>query len=205
MAYGSPYNAVGGNMVPLYGSQGHPIFITGGSLTKSAMKIDEITGPGDEGSVKWCEGNYRYDFTLRGYHAAGIEASSVAYTHSTKTLVKAGAFASVTVGDQLYVSGGTNATPGLYEIATNADDDTVTLVTAPGTGDQTDFVLDGGPTLDDVVRGTVTIQLGNGQQATGTGIMEAVSGSAMWVGGGGIIPVQLRGRFNGTPTFSRPS
>lgn len=191
-------------MVPLYGSNGHPVKITGGRVVKQVLRMDNTTGPGDDGAVAFCYGNYAYYFNLTGHHTAGIEAADVDYTHSSKTLSKTGAFANVTVGDQLYISGGTNATVGLYTIATNADDDTVTLVTAPGTGDQSDFVLDGGPTLDDVVQGTVTIQLGTGQQITGTGVMEAVTAEAEW-GTGGVIPVQLRGRFTGAVTWSRPS
>jgi hypothetical protein len=203
MAFGSPYKAVGGTVVPLYGTNGHPIFITGGTVTKTPLVTDNITGPGDNGASKFCNGNYRYDFALRGYHAAGVEATGVSYTHSSTTLSKTGAFASVNVGDQLYISSGTNATPGLYTIATNADDDTVTLSTAPGTGDQTDFVLDGGPTLDDVVEATTTIQIGNGQQITGTGLMQVVQARADW-SGGGIMPVQLRGVYTGAVTWSRP-
>ena len=205
MAYASPYKVVGGTVIPMQGSQGHPIFITGGSVRKVPVRTDPITGPGDNGAVKFCNGNYATYFNLTGYHAAGIEATGVAYTHSSKTLVSAGAFASVTVGDRLYVSGGTNAVVGLHEIATNADDDTVTLVTAAGTGNQADFVLDGGPTLDDITEGTTTIQLGTGQQVTGMGLMQAISVGQIEWHGGGIIPVQLRGVYTGGVTWSRPS
>lgn len=204
MPYGSPYKVVGGTVTVVQGSQGHPIFITSGSVRKAAMRIDEITGPGDEGVPKFCAGNYAHFFRVRGHHASGVEATGVTYTHATKTLSSSGSFASVTVGDRLYISGGTNATAGLYVIATKADDDTVTLTTAPGVDNQTDFAISGGPTLGDIVEGPTTLQLGNGQQVTGSGLMEALSASAQWTGGGGIMPVELRGRFTGAVTWSRP-
>ncbi len=64
------------------------------------------------------------------------------YTHATKTIVKTGAFANAVTGYRIDITGGTNITPGLYKIATNADANTITLVNAPGVDDQTDISID---------------------------------------------------------------
>lgn len=61
----------------------------------------------------------------------GATFADGAYTDSTKTLVKAGAFAASKVNHWLYLSG-TNITTGYYKIATVTDANTVILATDAG-------------------------------------------------------------------------
>ena len=55
-------------------------------------------------------------------------------TTSGTTLTKTAAFANYTwyEGDEIYLTGGTGVTPGLYEIASRTDDDNVELTESPG-------------------------------------------------------------------------
>lgn len=166
---GAPYRVVDGTLFLPFGNNGMVARITRGTATKSASKVMDTSGPSTTGNMTFLPGNYTYRATVRGTLTEGKEESTgVTYTHATKTLSKTGAFADVVVGESVYVASGTNATAGWYEIDTNADDDTVTLVTAPGTGDQTDFVVYGITTLSTIDTGTATIQMGNGETWSGT-------------------------------------
>lgn len=79
--------------------------------------------------------NYYVNFAT-GNDYKGASFTDGAYTQSTKTLVKAGAFAASQVNHWLKLSG-TNITTGYYKIATVTDADTVILATDAGTGDST--------------------------------------------------------------------
>jgi hypothetical protein len=69
------------------------------------------------------------DDTNTGRDNTGLALATATWTEATFTLTQAGAFASYTFtqGDLLYVSAGTGATVGLYEIASRVDDDSITL------------------------------------------------------------------------------
>ncbi len=70
-----------------------------------------------------------------------MSLSGVTYNHAGKTLTKTGAFASYSHedGDEIYVLSGTGAVPGWYAIASKDSADQITLTTAPGVSNQTDF------------------------------------------------------------------
>lgn len=67
--------------------------------------------------------------------------TSVTWTASTKRVTKTGAFASYTFvdGDEMRITGGTDATTGRYKIIQKANDNSVVLATQPGSTDQTDY------------------------------------------------------------------
>lgn len=71
MAQGDRFRAVGGTVtLPL-----SVIKVNGGRLSKRALIVQNITGPGDEGNVVFDEGNYVYEFSLRGVYVEGVQAS----------------------------------------------------------------------------------------------------------------------------------
>lgn len=166
---GAPYSVVDGTLFLPFGNNGMVARISRGTARKSASNVRDVSGPATTGNMVFSLGNYRYDATVRGTLTEGKkEYAGVTYTHATKTLSKTGAFADVAVGESVYVDSGTNVTQGWYEIATNADDDTVTLVTAPGAANASDFVIYGITTLTSIDTGTATLQMGNGETWSGT-------------------------------------
>lgn len=81
-----------------------------------------------------------------GMARINLDITGGSWTTATKTLTKAGAFASFTLesDDQIYVTGGTNVTAGWYTIATRVDDDSITLEDEITTGstNETDVTTD---------------------------------------------------------------
>jgi hypothetical protein len=69
------------------------------------------------------------DDTNDGLDNVGLALATATWTEATFTLTQVGAFAAYTFtqGDLLYVSAGTGATVGLYEIASRVDNDSITL------------------------------------------------------------------------------
>lgn len=67
------------------------------------------------------------------------------FTTATKTLTKAGAFASYThqVGDKINVTGGTGVTPGYYAVASKTDSDSIVLADDIGGTNPADVATDG--------------------------------------------------------------
>lgn len=86
------------------------------------------------------------DDTNDGRDAFGFALTDGAWTASTLTLTKTGAFASYTYrdNDRIYVSGGTGVTAGLYDIASKVSDDEITLATSIGP-DAADVTTSDGP------------------------------------------------------------
>ncbi len=76
-----------------------------------------------------------------------VTLTGVSYTHSTFTITKTGAFATYTWRrkDRVYITGGTDVTPGYYEVASKVSNDAIRLFAAPaGTnGNETDWTLGG--------------------------------------------------------------
>jgi hypothetical protein len=202
---GSVYKAkpvTGGTIITPLADDNRVFKVTGGQFSRRPITIDNITGPSDSGNYTGCEGNYIYRAVVRGVYVEGIaDLTGVTYTHSSKTLSKTDGFPTTVYspGHYIYVSGGTDATAGWYEIATNADDDTVTLVTAPGTGDQTDFTVNSANKLDGYSRGPVQLYVGNGESWTGTAIIEDLTANSDYTGGASI-PAVLALRFTGAVT-----
>lgn len=71
-----------------------------------------------------------------------VSQTAVAYTASTRTLTKAGAFTEVGVGYRINITSGTGITPGKYWIASKTSDDAVVLAKSPGASDAADVVID---------------------------------------------------------------
>lgn len=83
-----------------------------------------------------------------GLDPIGFGLATATYNDTTKTLTQSGAFSSYTfsTGDLIYISGGTNATVGLYTIASKVDNDSITLTTSAGSTDATgDWTSSNGP------------------------------------------------------------
>lgn len=173
---GAPFRVAGGTLITPYGHSGNVIRVLRGRASKTPKGTIDTSGPSDGGDPTFSNGNYVYRASFMGqYTEAATAVTGVAYTHATKTLSKTGAFSDVAVGETIYVSGGTGATVGWYEIATNADDDTVTLVTAPGSGDQSDFAINGVTTLAGTDTGPCTLQIGSGETWDGTVLITAIN------------------------------
>lgn len=176
---GAPYRVVGGTLLTPFGSNGNVIRVLRGRASKTPVSTADTSGPSTGGNPTFSNGNYVYRASLMGqYTEAPTAITGVSYTHATKTLSKTGAFASVAVGESIYVSGGTGATAGFYVIATNADANTITLETAPGTGDQSDFAINGITTLAGVDSGPCVIQIGSGEKWSGTVLVTGVTPTA---------------------------
>ncbi|MEM6260214.1 MAG: hypothetical protein AAGI37_18210 [Planctomycetota bacterium] len=207
MAAGNPYKAQpvsGGTIVTPLGQDTRVFKVTGGQARRRLITKSNITGPSDGGSTTFCEGNYVYVARLRGVYVEGIaDLSGVSYTHSSITLSLTGGFPTAVYepGMFIYVSGGTNATAGWYEIATNPDNDTVTLTTAPGTGDQSDFAVNSANKLDGYSRGLLQISMGNGEQWAGTAILDDVGVSFDYTGGASL-PTVLDCTYSGPVTVT---
>lgn len=84
--------------------------------------------------------------TNDGLDFFGFALSAATFTTSTKNLNETAAFAgySFTSGDEIYISGGTGVTPGLYEIASRTDDDNIVLVADIGGTDPADVTSSDG-------------------------------------------------------------
>lgn len=199
---GAPYQGVGGTLITPYGDNGIVCLIKKSVGQKSPTTTMDVSGPSDLGSPAFTVGNYRYSATFIGELVEGTaNLTGVTYTHATKTLSKTDAFKYVAVGQYLYVSGGTNATAGWYEIATNADDNTVTLATAPGTGDQSDFTLNGINTTAAPESGPCTIPFGNGERWSGTALIQGINPISDWKNPDGVgVVVSLL--FTGAVTIT---
>ncbi len=112
----------------------------GGYIT--AQTTASITTSAYTGTHKWYDaaGNDAND----GLDAYGFAVTGGSYNDTTKELTKTGAFTSyghavATADDHVtyhsnfvYLTGGTGITPGLYEIASNPDNDTLVLATSAG-------------------------------------------------------------------------
>jgi len=85
--------------------------------------------------------------TNDGRDAIGFGLSSATFTNSTKTLTSTGAFSSYTfsAGDEIYISGGTGVTAGLYEIASKTSSDAIVLVDDIGGTNPSDVTSSDGP------------------------------------------------------------
>lgn len=178
---GAIYKAVGGALVTPYGESGVVFRVKRGQGSKTPTKTSDVSGPADLGNPVYSVGNYRYSATLIGELVEGTaDLTGVTYTNATKTLSKTDAFSDVAVGQYLYVSGGTGATAGWYKIATNADDNTVTLETAPGTGDQVDFTLNGVNNTNVPFTAPCVLPFGNGEVWSGTVLIQSISSIADW-------------------------
>ena len=75
---------------------------------------------------------------------AAIAVSDATWEESSKTLTKAGAFASYAflAGDEVQITGGADATLGFYKIANRVDADAITLETSIGSAADTDADID---------------------------------------------------------------
>lgn len=85
-----------------------------------------------------------------GLDPIGFGIADGTYNDATKTLTSTGAFTTYvyTAGDQVYIASGTNATPGLYTIASKVDADNITLTASAGSTDVTaDWATSDGPWL----------------------------------------------------------
>ncbi len=83
-----------------------------------------------------------------GLDPIGFGIADGTYNDATKTLTSTGAFTTYvyTAGDQIYIASGTNATPGLYTIASKVDSDNITLTASAGSTDVTaDWATSDGP------------------------------------------------------------
>lgn len=85
--------------------------------------------------------------TNDGRDAFGFALTAATFTNATKTLSQTGAFTSYTftAGDQIYISGGTGVTAGLYEIASKTSNDAIVLVADIGGTNPTDVTSSNGP------------------------------------------------------------
>jgi hypothetical protein len=83
-----------------------------------------------------------------GKDPIGFGLATATYNDATKTLTQANAFTTYTftTGDLIAITGGTNATPGLYTIASKVDASNITLTTSAGSTDATgDWTSSDGP------------------------------------------------------------
>lgn len=200
---GAIHQAVGGSLVTPFGDNGIVVTIKRGIGVVTPTEVLNVSGPADGGDPVFTSGNNVFSVQLIGESREGTaNVTAVTYTHATKTLSKADAFKFVNVGQYIYVSGGTNATAGWYKIATNADDNTVTLETAPGTGNQTDFTLNGLNTVAGPPnKGPCTIQFGNGETWTGTILMTQRRIISDW-DNPQTIGLFISGTFTGSKTIT---
>lgn len=79
------------------------------------------------------------------FQSRNVDITGGAWTHATRRLVKAGAFAGYTLrsGDQIFVTGGTGVTAGWRAIALKVSDNEVELVSTTGfTADAADVTTD---------------------------------------------------------------
>lgn len=166
---GAIYRAVGGALITPFGDNGIVFKVRRGTGTIAATKTIDVSGPSDLGNPTFTDGNAAYSVSLVGEYVEGdANKTGVSYTASTKTLSKTDAFKYANVGQWVYISGGTGSTPGWYQIATKADDNTVTLVESPGASNQTNYTINGFNITSTPSKGPCTVQFGNGETWTGT-------------------------------------
>lgn len=136
--------------------------------TSTTLQLEEYAyEPTNSGThTVTCEGINRPEAYIGT--AGDLSARTFTYTNATATLSDTGAFAGWTQGggsagtqELCYITGGTNATPGWYTVATRPDDDTITLDHQPGTGDETDF------TISRITRTRLLHNVGGRQSDTG--------------------------------------
>lgn len=110
------------------------------------MEMAEVSGDhGRPRGVYNQSGNNPGGFNI-AFQSLNMDLTGVAWNESNKTLTKATAFDDYAwrENDQIYVTGGTDVTPGWYTISQRNSGNTVTLATAitSAPGDQTDITTD---------------------------------------------------------------
>lgn len=119
--------------------------VSSGDNGFAMFEADQFDGSWDRVTDDWNDsGKNPMGFKV-GFGRYDHSSAGATYTHAAKTINDTSAFTGYTwtAGDQLNVTGGTNITVGWYEIASKDSNDQVTLVDAPGTGDNADTTFDG--------------------------------------------------------------
>lgn len=86
------------------------------------------------------------------FSVGGLALTGAAWTAATRTLQRTGAFANVSAGDWVNITGGTGATADYYQIQSKTSANIVILASSAGATDQTDYTLDGVGKVAFVVR-----------------------------------------------------
>lgn len=77
------------------------------------------------------------------FAVGGSAVTGATYTTATRTLTKTGAFANVSAGDWVNLTGGTGITAGYYQIESKTNNNTVILAASAGGSNNTDTTFDG--------------------------------------------------------------
>lgn len=135
-----------------YNSSSAPALSSRIPINESIIGVAKFWPPGGVTTevVFTTKNAYTYDYgngTFTSLFTAIATTTDATWVKATGVMTKTGAFASVTVGDTVIITSGTNMTPGLYTI-TNKTDDTITISTSAGTANSTaaDIVCSVSPT-----------------------------------------------------------
>jgi hypothetical protein len=123
----------------------------------------------------------------------GVALATATWTEATLTLTQAGHGYTFAAGDVIYITGGTGATVGLYEVASSTADDIVLVETStlPGVGNASNFAA------GDLGAGNITSS--DGPYLTIQTALAAVSaGDHVWVRSGTDYNEELTVVTNGT-------